>query len=216
MTYPDLFPELRSYIQELENELPEIAPERLSILKDLASYILQSKEEHRLVQLLFVCTHNSRRSHIAQIWAHTFATYFKISDVYCYSGGTESTAFHPNSIASLQSCGFSIETQPAKHNPRQLVRNGHNPHELYCYSKKYDEPPNPEHNFAAVMVCSDADANCPVIPGAEKRISLTYEDPKNYDNSPEEAQMYDFTCRLIGREMLWCFSRVAERIKEVS
>lgn len=216
MSTPNLFPALYNNIRQFEEAgMNAINEDRRLQLKKLSDYIINSKHSHRKVQLLFICTHNSRRSHIAQIWAHTFARYFYISEIFAYSGGTEATAFHPNAIAAMQRFGFQIEAEPGyKSNPRHRVSYGDPNDELVCYSKLYNEPPNPEGFYAAVMVCSDADANCPVIPGVEQRIPLTYEDPKNYDGTDKEEQMYDQTCRLIGQELHHCFRKAAQQVGE--
>jgi arsenate reductase len=78
-----------------------------------------------------------------------------------------------------------------------------------CFSKTFDDPFNPDKNFAAIMTCSDADENCPFVPGTEFRLALTYKDPKEADDSPEEASRYDERVRQIGREILYVFSLVA-------
>ncbi len=214
MPNPIFFPSLISSINQLESQLAEIPRSRREELQKLGDYIVSSKDAHRKVQLLFVCTHNSRRSHIAQVWAHTFAQYYGISDVYSYSGGTESTAFNANAVAALTRCGFEItDDHTYKNNPRYRVSPGSGSEDIICYSKRFNEPPNPEVNFAAIMVCSDADENCPVIPGVENRISLPYEDPKNYDGTSEQDDQYDLTCRAIGKELLLSFKTASERIK---
>ena len=73
--------------------------------------------------------------------------------------------------------------------------------------KLYDDPSSPKNGFAAVITCSHADENCPFIPGAEARIALNYEDPKAFDGTDKQDQMYLERSRQIGREMLWAFER---------
>nr|EMN21527.1 hypothetical protein LEP1GSC063_3951 [Leptospira santarosai serovar Arenal str. MAVJ 401] len=58
------------------------------------------------------------------------------------------------------------------------------------------------------MVCSSADETCPYVPGAEKRISLPYADPKAYDNTDEVSGKYIETCETIAREILFVFQNV--------
>ena len=76
------------------------------------------------------------------------------------------------------------------------------------FSKTYDNDFNPRSRFAAVMTCSHADENCPFIPSAAQRISVTYEDPKTFDNTPLQEEKYDERCRDIARELLYVFSQV--------
>jgi arsenate reductase len=45
----------------------------------------------------------------------------------------------------------------------------------------------------------------PFIPGADKRISLPYEDPKSYDNTADEGKMYDERSIQIATEMKYIF-----------
>ena len=60
------------------------------------------------------------------------------------------------------------------------------------------------------MTCSDADENCPFIPGAEMRLPLTYEDPKEADDKPEERAVYDERVRQIGREIFYAMQLISE------
>ncbi len=71
---------------------------------------IQSKVSYQQeIRLNFICTHNSRRSHLSQIWAQTMAHYFDIKNVFCYSGGTETTALFPMVAETLQNSGFQIK-----------------------------------------------------------------------------------------------------------
>ena len=79
-----------------------------------------------------------------------------------------------------------------------------------CWSKKYDDAPNPQQDFCAVMTCSEADKNCPIVFGALDRISLPYNDPKEADGTPEEAARYDERCLQIAAE-LWYVMQQASK-----
>ena len=54
-----------------------------------------------------------------------------------------------------------------------------------------------------MMCCGSADAACPVVMGASARVRLLYRDPKEADDTPEEAARYDERCLQIATEMLW-------------
>jgi hypothetical protein len=82
---------------------------------------------------------------------------------------------------------------------------------LTCFSKSYEDASNPQQGYCAVMTCSHADENCPLIPGAALRISLPFEDPKAFDGTNEETARYDECCRQIAREMLYAFSLTNQR-----
>ena len=60
------------------------------------------------------------------------------------------------------------------------------------------------------MTCSDADESCPVITGAEYRTTIKYEDPKQFDGTPQAEAGYEERSRQIGTEMLYVFSKVKE------
>lgn len=181
------------------------------LLEKLADYLMQQKSNP--VKLNFICTHNSRRSHIAQIWAAAGAAYFGTPGVETYSGGTGATAFNPRAVAALQRAGFQIDN-PGGKNPHYRVYFAEAHHPLICYSKTFDDPVNPKSGFAAIMTCSDADENCPFIPGAEFRLPLTYDDPKNADGTPEEAVRYDERVRQIGREILYAIQLASRKLNQ--
>lgn len=200
-------PLLESVQQLTETLLAEatlIPEDRKKLLNQLTNYLVQKLAENQPIALNFICTHNSRRSHLGQIWAATAAAYFGLTAITTYSGGTESTAFNPRAVAALERAGFQIE-DPGGENPHYRVHYASNTPPLVCFSKTYDDPVNPQSQFAAIMTCSDADENCPFIPGAELRLPLTYEDPKIADDTPAEAALYDERLRQIGREILYAF-----------
>ena len=203
-----IYPEILSTIYQLEKEFDLIPEERKNRLKKLANYIASKTAKGVDIQLNFICTHNSRRSHLGQIWAATAAHYFGIQQLQSFSGGTEATAFNTSAIAALERLGFQIDHTSGK-NPHYMVHYAYETAPLECFSKVYDDPFNPVQHFAAVMTCSDADDNCPFIPGAEQRIALTYEDPKISDGSPQEAATYEERARQIGRELLFAFHQLA-------
>ena len=195
-----MYPKLTQYIQTLLSGMDGIAPTRKQMLQKLAREIKPG------LGLTFICTHNSRRSHFGQIWAAVAAAWYGVN-VKTYSGGTEATAFNPRAVAALERIGFRIEN-PGGENPVYRVFFSQNEPALKCFSKVYDHPTNPAENFAAVMTCSEADENCPFIPGATLRVPLTYEDPKIADGTPEEAARYDERCRQIATELFFLFSQV--------
>ena len=174
-------------------------------LQTLAQAARAQLSEKGRLDLLFVCTHNSRRSHMAQLLAMVAAKRFGLNQVQTFSGGTEVTAFNPRAVAALQRVGFGI-TAGSGENPRYQVREGG-----LAFSKKIDDPTNPSSDFVVVMTCSQADAACPVVRGAAKRVSVPYEDPKSADGTPEETQRYDERVAQIGRDLVWVFKTVAGR-----
>jgi arsenate reductase (thioredoxin) len=199
---------IKNYCDELETEFGLISPEREKLLTKIADYIRRKKAEESPVNLVYICTHNSRRSHFGQIWAHVAAAYFGISQIHTYSGGTEATAFNPNAINALKRIGFDVRVVQEGNNPVYHIVHDTSSAPSVCFSKVYDHAENPQSSFAAIMTCSDAEENCPFIPGVEMRIGTTYEDPKAFDNTPLQDSKYDERCRQIARETMYVFSLV--------
>ena len=206
----ELHPKLAEYIASLQDELGTVPEDRRKQLEKLALFIKTKRDSGEAAKITFICTHNSRRSHLSQLWAATAAAHFGLTGVETYSGGTESTAFNPRAVAALQRAGFEISAPPADaENPRYRVTYSPQGPTLEAFSKKYTESPNPTENFAAIMTCSQADKNCPTVDGAALRVPIPYEDPKDSDGTPEEAATYDARAKQIATEMFYLFSKVA-------
>ena len=190
---------ITNYISSLNQDIEE---SRKPILNQLVAYIRENKQP----KLNFICTHNSRRSHLSQIWAQVFAHHFGLK-ISTYSGGTEATAFHPNAVAALKRAGFEISSEEGD-NPKYHISYSADKNAMICFSKKFDDATNPSSGFAAIMTCSEADADCPLVSGADTRIKLFYEDPKVADGTPEEARTYDERCAEIASQMHFVFSSI--------
>lgn len=188
----------------------KISEERKQVLQPLIDYIREKRTHKEKIRLNFICTHNSRRSHLSQIWAQTMAHYFRIDNVECFSGGTEATAMFPKVAETLAKQGFEITKLSENQNPVYAIKFDKDEMPVVGFSKKYDDPFNPESGFCAVMTCSSADQGCPFIAGADKRIPVRYEDPKMYDGNAEMDEKYLQKSLEIGQEMFYVFSKVAE------
>lgn len=201
-----LYPELQAYVRERSSEVEQLTADRRERLQALVDFIQARRARGEAAALHFICTHNSRRSHLAQLWAATAAAHYRHTGIATFSGGTETTAFNPRAVSAIQRAGFRVD-EPGGENPRYHVTYGADAPVMVCFSKTFDDASNPREDFAAVMTCTEADQSCPVIPGAQ-RISLPYEDPKVADGTPDEAARYDERCRQIATEMLYVMSRV--------
>ncbi len=206
MSKTSLFSEINTVINSLNSS--SISNERKEILNPLIEYIQEKVTANSNINLNFICTHNSRRSHLSQIWAQTIAAYFDIKNVFTYSGGTEATALFPVVAKTLKNTGFKVDTLSEGTNPIYSIAYNTDSHPVIGFSKKYDDPFNPENNFAAILTCSSADQGCPFIPGAEKRIPITFEDPKAFDNTPQQAEKYDERSKQIATELYYVFSQI--------
>tara|TARA_B110000967_G_C18796403_1_gene515990 strand:+ start:22 stop:639 length:618 start_codon:yes stop_codon:yes gene_type:complete len=201
----EIYKPLKKYISSL-NET-ELAGDRITKLLSLVEYIQFNKNEGTSLKLNFICTHNSRRSHLCQVWAKVMAAYYGIDKVKCYSGGTESTAVYKTVVEVLISTGFEVTSIAHYENPTYKVNFTEENCPMTLFSKRYNDRYNPRENYAAVMTCNDADANCPIIP-AVTRISLPYVDPKVSDGTAEELEIYSERSRQIATEMKYIFSQI--------
>ena len=205
---------LSSYIITVLERLPDLELKRIQQLEPLSLYIFNKISQGEAAALNFICTHNSRRSHLGQIWLQMAAGYYDIALVVAYSGGTEETAFNPRAVAALQRAGFAVEVGIGA-NPRYKISSSLGNLHLVSFSKKYDHVENPKKEFCAVMTCSEADEACPVIFGANLRIKLLYEDPKSADGTDHERTAYDARCFQIATEMFYVMKQVLTGLQKI-
>lgn len=223
-----------AYWLKVDSNLSTIPADRKDELLALSKYIVKSLKDSQQCNLMFICTHNSRRSHMGQIWAAAAANHLGIDGVRTYSAGTEATAFNPNAIVALERTGCLMEHIPdpillqrldpadAKlrwidavnlNNKVIMVTYAPKAKPIFCFSKVISHPYNPSAGFGAIMTCSSADAACPTVTGANFRVALPYVDPKISDGKPEEAATYDARCLQIATEMLWVMREVKKLSK---
>jgi arsenate reductase len=201
-----LFSEIETLIKALN--IQAISDERKAVLQPLVDYIQSKSSSNQDIRINFICTHISRRSHLSQVWAQTMANYFSIKNVFCYSGGTEATALFPMVVETFINSGFQVKTISKNENPIYSIKYSNNEHPIIGFSKKLDDDFNPKSEFAAIMTCSQADGGCPFIAGAEKRIPITFEDPKVYDNTSQQAEKYSERSLQIATELCYVFSQI--------
>ena len=185
-----------------------VSEERKVVLKPLADYIQNKVNTNEEIRLNFICTHNSRRSHLSQIWSQTMAFHFGIENVFCYSGGTEATALFPKVAETLTNQGFQIEKVSQEQNPVYAVKFDDNEHPIIGFSKTYFDDFNPKSNFAAIMTCSNADEGCPMVFGAEARFPIKYDDPKAFDGTEVMNEKYAERSLQIASELYFVFSQI--------
>jgi len=203
-----LFTEIKNTIDSFDfDQIPE---ERKTILQPLVDYIQNKVDNKQPIRLNLICTHNSRRSHLSQVWAQTAAANYNIQNVSCYSGGTEATALFPMAAETLQYSGFKVKAISEGKNPVYSIKFAPNELPVIGFSKTYDDDFNPESEFVAIMTCSQADGGCPFIAGAEKRIPITFEDPKISDGTPKQKEVYLERSLQIGSEMFYVFSQIKQ------
>lgn len=199
--------------ESLTKDSELIADDRKDLLNELSIYIKEKLISKKEVNLIFICTHNSRRSQMAQIWAQAAAYYFGITGIKTFSGGTQRTAFNPSAVDALKSSGFKINLDKKGKNPKYMVRFAKKVNPLLCFSKEYNHKKNPSEGLVAIMTCSDADEACPIVKGADYRTSIKYEDPKKSDGTDKQSEVYYERNIQIGREMFYVFGKVSELMK---
>jgi len=198
-----MYPIINNFI----NSFNAISENRKAILNEVVKYICAKKDQS--INLNFICTHNSRRSHLSQIWAQVAASYFNIPNVSCYSGGTEATAMFKSVKDALTTQGFKIYNLSEGTNPIYALKYSEDFTPIVTFSKKFDAPYNPNSNFAAIITCDHADKNCPIIFGAEKRFPVRYSDPKEFDGSDIQLEKYQEKSQQIAEEMFYIFEKVS-------
>ena len=205
---------LNAYILAALKSGSDLETKRIQQLEPLSSFIFNKTSQGEAAALNFICTHNSRRSHLGQIWLLMAAAYYEIGLVKAYSGGTEETAFNPRAVAALQRAGLAVEAGTGE-NPRYEISSSLGNLHLVSFSKKYDHLENPKKDFCAVMTCAEADEACPVIFGADLRVKLLYEDPKSADGTDHERTAYDERCFQIATEMFYVMKQVLTGLQKI-
>lgn len=201
---------LSAYITENVVDFNHVKPEHEEGLREIGDYLLTKLEAKEPLKATVICTHNSRRSHMGQLWLLAAANYYGIENMAAFSGGTEASAFNPRAVKAMEEAGFSITKVNGENNPTYSVNMGTGISNVIVFSKKYDHEMNPKDSFVAIMVCSEADQSCPVVPGAEERVAIPFLDPKNYDGTPAERDEYRKTTQLIAQEMFYIMRYVKE------
>lgn len=203
-----------STIERLAQSADDLPAQRKELLGNAVDFVARKLAAGEPAKLTFICTHNSRRSHLAQIWAQVAAHFYQLPNVSTYSGGTEATTCNIRTVRALRRCGLQVVATTEGDNPVYLVQYAENRKPLDVYSKVYDDAPNPQADYAAMMCCADVDERCPVVHGSAVRIALHYVDPKVSDDTPEEASTYDQRSQQIGQEMFYIMSQVSKRLAD--
>lgn len=203
-----LYPNLLPLAEELTTR--SVHPERLAPLTRLAALIVAESSVQQTVPLTFICTHNSRRSHLCQVLAATAAAYYGVEGLLCCSGGTEATACNERTVAAFQRAGFEVTNVSGGTNPIYEITCSTGTPPIRAWSKVYNEDGNPDSGYIAIMTCTHADQHCPLAHGSSQRFSLPYRDPKEADDTPDEAATYDARLREIGTEMFHLMRLVKE------
>lgn len=211
---PALIETLQASSKAAADSVDKVSAERRAVLDKAVEFVVKKARAGEQIDMNFICTHNSRRSHLSQVWAQTAAAYYGIPNVKTYSGGVEATACNIRTVRAMRRAGFSIAASNADKNTLYLIQYSESQPPIQAWSKVYTDGANPKSGYAAMMCCSDVDEKCPDVVGAALRVPLHYEDPKKADNTPEEAGSYDKTSKEIAQEMFYVMSQAATQIKK--
>ncbi|MGC8641185.1 MAG: hypothetical protein ACP5XB_15065 [Isosphaeraceae bacterium] len=206
-----LEPVLAAHLDTLDGDLDGIAEPHRSAGRQLAQWLAAHYRPGITLPVVVVCTGNSRRSMLGAMMGNAAAAFIGLPEIRFWSAGTAPSAFNPRAIATLRAVGFEIA--PTGHeaprgsdglpNPRyRVVWGSGQGQELIEFSKALGDPSLPKGGFAAVMVCDEADAGCPIVPGAAMRISMPFADPKAFDEGTEEQERYAAAGDTFGRLMM--------------
>lgn len=185
----------------------KLTKDRQILLSKIAEAIAKEYSVNEVVNLNFICTHNSRRSQLGQVWSYFAANYFNLN-INAFSGGTEVTAFYRNTLKTLQKVGFEFNLTDFSHqNPTYEISFNKRKKSILGFSKLYSNPINIEP-FMAITTCNNADKNCPFIPTASHRFHLPFVDPKHSDGTKKQEETYLETSEQIAGEVYFIFAAV--------
>lgn len=214
---------LEAICQIISNQIKEddsfISEERKAKLEEIIQYAKSKINENKDLNLTFICIHNSRRSHFSEVWFH-IASLFHNLKVNTSSGGTSETACNYRVISSFNRFGFDVTSTLSTKNENgvEIISSDTNPlytfdfkgQSKFLFSKVFNCDYNPNSNFVAVMVCSEAETNCPYVFAADSRISMPFSDPSEFDGTELESEGYDKKSIEIALEMFYLVSKIKE------
>ncbi len=224
-----LLPKVRQHADLLTTSYDMIGETHRLAGQKLVDWIAKNYRPGQPLDVVVVCTGNSRRSILGATMGNIAAAYYGMPEVRFHSGGTAPTAFNVRTVNTLKEIGVEVELtgkeaargEPNTANPVYRVRwgspgeTGEPSLEATEFSKHYGDPTNPQQSFAALMVCGEADAACPFVKGAALRVSMPYLDPKIFDGGAYEATKYAERRDDMGRLMLAVMMQARQRIASV-
>ena len=221
-----LLPPVKAHADSLTASFDMIDPPHRPAGEALADWIAKNYQPGRPLDVIVVCTGNSRRSILGSTMGNVAAAYYGMPEVRFHSGGTAPSAFNARTARTLREIGIEVEPtsgegargEPETANPIYRVRwgspsdSGGPPLGTTEFSKRYDDPANPQKGFAALMVCGEADTGCPFVKGSVLRVSMPYLDPKIYDGGSLETEKYAERRDDMGRLMLSTMMQARQRL----
>ena len=216
-----LLPQVRDHATYLATTFDMLGESQLQASRQLADWLAKNYDSSKTLHVIVVCTGNSRRSMLGACMGNMAAAYYGLDKVRFHSGGTAPTAFNKRTIATLKAIGFEISPtgeeaergEPKTGNAKYRVVWGTGMESIE-YSKRYSDASNPVSGFAAVMVCTEADSECPNVQGAAFRLSMPFLDPKSYDDGQYETVKYAERRDDIGRVLMATMAIVSRKLQK--
>jgi arsenate reductase len=221
-----LLPKVREHADSLTASFDMIGDSHRQAGRKLVVWLAKNYRQGTPLDLIVVCTGNSRRSILGATMGNVAAAYYGMPEIRFHSGGTAPSACDSRTLTALNQIGVEVELtgeeaargEPRTANPVYRIRwgstgdTGGPAMESMEFSKHYDDSANPQSGFAALMVCGEADAGCPFVKGSALRVSMPYLDPKIYDGGADEAAKYAERRDDMGRLMLSVMMQARHRI----
>ena len=145
--------------------------------------------------IVFICTHNSRRSIFCEVWANILANKY-LKNINFYSAGTERTSIHNEVIKSFSRLGIKTKENTIQIGETSIILKSKILKEL-----KLD-------SFISIFTCGEAEESCPIDRRSQINIPLLFDDPKRYDGLKNERIEYDKTCSLIAKKLNFIIKRI--------
>tara|TARA_Y100001949_G_C15986510_1_gene330879 strand:+ start:2001 stop:2567 length:567 start_codon:yes stop_codon:yes gene_type:complete len=163
-------------------------------LDNIASVINENLNKTR--SIVFLCTHNSRRSQICEVWGKVFAEIYR-KKININSAGAFKTVVHSQVYESIVKCGLVVD----------------NKKEIFFDKKKFKLNSKTidsltMKNFIAVMTCSNAEKSCPNDPRSIRNIKMFFNDPRIYDETDKMSREYLNTTIYIAEELNYIFKNI--------
>jgi arsenate reductase len=215
-----LFTKVREHAELLTTQFDQIDEKHQQAASELAAWIAKNYDADKPLGVSVICTGNSRRSMLGSTMGNIAAAYYGLPNLRFHSGGTAPSAFNARTITALKALGVEVEAsgdeaprgKAGEPNLIYKVRWGERL-TMQEFSKLYNHEDNPQHGYAAILVCHEADAACPIVDGAAVRIPAPYFDPKAFDGAPFEAAKYAERRDDIGRMMLCALMQASNQIR---
>jgi len=187
--------EFKGFFSKINQYNPE--KDKKNLLDDIISKIQKSLKITN--NIVFLCTHNSRRSQLCQVWGIILSKIYNI-DLKFNSAGTEKTEVNKNILYCFSHIGLEVKGNKIIYEDLSIS----------LHSKLLDEiQPN---KFISIMTCSDAEKSCPSDSRSIKNISMTYQDPKVFDYKEKEKDEYLKTSKLIAKELNYVLKKLVDSI----